>query len=182
MCICIAAVICAAAAAVVFMITDINRRFPEPDVLTYTKDNPAIENGVEMTPLECHVYTQEEYDSIYAGSSIYSDGSYDSDRFRIIEFKVRYKNVSNEECTYRTDLYMMVGGTSGAYNGALEKSGKSVSVIEPGEVQEHTMTASVLAPSIIKKKYISTLKDETFYLVYWWYPSTKRLEFSTAND
>ena len=166
-----------------YLIYDINHRFPEPVMYTYTFDNSANEDGLVITPLECRIYTYDNYKNEYGEASAFTEKESNSDRTRYIVFKLKFENVSQRSISYETDTFWMNGEKSGVYNGVLLEEGKkNKSTIQPGETQQFTLSTVVTAPSLIKTKWIDRLDEETFYLVYRWYPSIKRLEFDVSHD
>ena len=56
---------CIAIAAVcIALIVRVNRAFPNAEEVSYTKDNPADLDGLEITPVNAKVYTLEDYSKI----------------------------------------------------------------------------------------------------------------------
>ena len=49
--------------------------------------------------------------------------------------------------------------------------------IQPGEVQEIELSCTV-TEILIGKKWFRKLEEETYTLVYWWYPVQKELVFT----
>ena len=164
---------------VICLIYDINKRFPEPSIMTYSNSIPADEDGLIMKPIECRIYTYEEYYDIYGEDGAYAYAKmYESNKMRIVTFSVQIENTTSESITYETDGFQMMGKKSGINNGVLlENNIKNIATIESGEIQQYTLSALILTPSLIKKKWFNRLDEETFYLVYNWYPVIKRLEY-----
>ena len=75
----------------------------------------------------------------------------------------------------------MVAKNSGAFNGALPEGGVYKYTIKPGEKQIVTLSTVIVEGSIAKKKWMNKLNSDTYYLVYWWYPYVKRLEFDVNH-
>lgn len=44
-----------------------------------------------------------------------------------------------------------------------------------------TLSTVIVEGSIAKKKWMNKLNSDTYYLVYWWYPYVKRLEFEVEH-
>ena len=56
---------CIAIAAVcIALIVRVNRAFPNAEEVSYTKDNPADLDGLEITPVNAKVYTLEDYSAV----------------------------------------------------------------------------------------------------------------------
>lgn len=165
-----------------YFITDINNRFPEPsDVYQYTKDNPAMENGLEITPVNCTLYTVEEYKEEHPNDARL-ESMIDNERIRILEFRVRYTNTTDQALTYETNGYgyHAVAVKSG-FNNGVSSTGQSKAVIEPNETQERVFSTRIIAGSLIDKKWIDKLDTDTYKLVYWWYPVRKELVFESVS-
>ena len=158
-----------------YFIYDINKRFPEPDnVHTYTYDNPAVEDGLKITPIECKMYN-------YSGTlSSFKEGA-DTDKIRALLFKVQFENTTLSDITYTTDDFVMVARNCGAFNGVMVEDGDNKSVIKPGEKQTFTLSTVLVEDSLVKKKWMNKLDSDTYYFVYWWYPEVKRLEFEVNH-
>lgn len=77
------------AAICVIMIVRINKAFPNAEENSYTKDNPANIEGVELTPVSYNVYTIEEYSKISPTNNFSMNQN--SDNSRIIVMTVRLK-------------------------------------------------------------------------------------------
>ena len=73
----VAVLACLITAAVMgYFIRDINRRFPNPSVCEqYTKDSPAMLDGLEITPLSTHIYSYDEYRERYPDCLLYTSPS-----------------------------------------------------------------------------------------------------------
>lgn len=164
---------------ITYLIYDINKRFPEPSIQTYDFETPAEENGLVITPMEYKVRTYDEYYNVYGEDGVYASAKmYKPERTRIVTFTIQYENKTSDNITYETDSVQMMGEKSGVNNGVLlEGNKKNKSTIAPGEIQQYELSTLILTPSGIQKKWINRLDEETFYLVYNWYPSIKRLEF-----
>lgn len=163
-------------------IYDINKRFPEPTVQVYDKDTPAEENGLVITPVECRLYTYDEYYRRYGEEGVFAYAEmYAPEMTRLLSFVVEFENVSDDVITYETDSFNMTTEKIGANNGVLLEENKSnKAAINPGEKQSYTLSTLVLARTIVKAKWIDRLDEETFYLVYNWYPVTKKLKFEVS--
>ena len=168
-----------------YFIYDINKRFPEPSAIyTYTYDNPAVENGLKITPIDCKLYAYEDYEELYDYSgamSGFGEGT-DPKKIRTVIFKVQFENITQEDITYETDNFVMVAKNSGAHNGVMLENAKNKSTIKPGEKQTFTLSTVIAEDSIVKKKWMDKLDSETYYLVYWWYPQVKRLEYEVSHE
>ena len=167
------------------LIYDVNKRFPDPvDVYSYTYDNPAEEKGLKITPIECRVYRYSDYEELYDYSGAMSGFNQDNspDSIRAVTFKVLFENMTQEDIAYETDSFMMVAKNSGAHNGVLCEEGFNKSTIKPGEKQTFTLSTVIAEDSIVKKKWMDKLDSETYYLVYWWYPQVKRLEYEVSHE
>ena len=167
-----------------YFIYDINKRFPKPDnVHTYTYDNPAVEDGLKITPIECKIYNYNEYQEMYNYSgtlSSFKEGA-DTDKIRALLFKVQFENTTLSDITYTTDDFVMVARNCGAFNGVMVEDGDNKSVIKPGEKQTFTLSTVLVEESLVKKKWMNKLDSDTYYFVYWWYPEVKRLEFEVNH-
>lgn len=177
-------VMCIIAVTASYFIYDINKRFPEPvETYTYTYDSPADEDGLIITPIECKLYDYKDYEELYnySGASSGFEQGIDSDKIRALVFKVQYENNTSSDITYSTDDFIMVAKNSGAFNGVMLEGAKNKSTIKPGEVQIFTLSTVIVEGTVVKKKWMNKLDSDTYYLVYWWYPYVKRLEFEVEH-
>ncbi len=167
-----------------YFIHDVNTRFPEPtEIYSYTYDNPAYERGLKIVPVSCRLYKYDEYNQIYNNDGAFNGVGKKSewDKYTVLLFTIEYENVSDKEIIYETDNYNMVAKQSGAFNGVLLENGANKSKIQPGEKQVYTMS-TIITPEFFRKKWSDKLDSDTYYLVYYWYPQIKRLEFEVEHD
>ena len=89
----VAVLACLITAAVMgYFIRDINRRFPNPSVCEqYTKDSPAMLDGLEITPLSTHIYSYDEYRERYPDSL--DSGEHAKD-WKVIVYKLAFRNTT----------------------------------------------------------------------------------------
>ena len=90
---------CIAIAAVcIALIVRVNRAFPNAEEVSYTKDNPADLDGLEITPVNAKVYTLEDYSKI---SGQYKNVSEEKAKnVRIIVMTVRLRNTTDQGIYY----------------------------------------------------------------------------------
>lgn len=159
----------------VYFIWDINHRFPNiTGVEQYTKENPAVENGLQITPLDSY----EQYCEAYQEAGKHSDMvAEQKDKYRILVFHIRYENLSDKTLVYMADNYQLEGEKSGLANGVLCENSTARNVIEPGEVQDIWVSALALGDSLVSMDWLKKLDTDRFFLVYWRYPVTKELVF-----
>lgn len=164
-----------------YLIYDVNTRFPDVTVIEqYTKDNPTVENGLQITPLDYAVYTYDEYHAAFPDNTWYdylTDDKHDKEKWRILVFYLRYENLSEQALVYKADYYQLTGEKSGLSNGVLCDNRPSRNTIEPGEVQEVQLSTAAGAGIQIRKEWLNKLDTDRFALVYWRYPVTKELVF-----
>lgn len=72
------------AAICVIMIVRINKAFPNAEENSYTKDNPANIEGVELTPVSYNVYTIEEYSKISPTNNFSMNQNSDNSRIIVM--------------------------------------------------------------------------------------------------
>ena len=89
----VAVLACLITAAVMgYFIRDINRRFPNPSVCEqYTKDSPAMLDGLEITPLSTHIYSYDEYRERYPDSL---DAGEHAKDWKVIVYKLAFRNTT----------------------------------------------------------------------------------------
>lgn len=164
-----------------YFIYDVNTRFPDVTVIEqYTKDNPAVENGLQITPVDYGVYTYDEYFEAFSESTKSWSNSVADDkkeRCRIVVLHLRYENLSEQTLVYDAMMYQLVGEKSGLANGVTCDNRPARNTIEPGEVQEVQLSVTALEGSQIRKEWLNKLDTDRFALVYWRYPVTKELVF-----
>lgn len=164
-----------------YFVHDVNTRFPDVTVVEqYTKNNPAVENGLRITPLDYAVYTYDEYHEAfpeYTNHDYIAENKQSKEKWRILVFHLRYENLSEQTLVYDAMLYQLVGEKSGLANGVDCDNRSARNTIEPGEVQEVQLSVTALAGSQIRKEWLNKLDTDRFALVYWRYPVTKELVF-----
>lgn len=171
-----AALLCLIIAAVMgYFIRDINRRFPNPTVCEqYTTDSPAMIDGLEVTPVSVHIYSYDEYCERYSDDSNMEEYAKD---WKFAVYKVTFRNTTDRELRFGADTFMAVAQKSGFHNGVMQENRKKNQTIQPGEVQEIELTSNI-TEILIGKKWFQKLEEETYTLVYWWYPVQKELVFT----
>ena len=169
----VAVLACLITAAVMgYFIRDINRRFPNPSVCEqYTKDSPAMLDGLEITPLSTHIYSYDEYRERYPDSL--DSGEHAKD-WKVIVYKLAFRNTTEKELRFEADSFLAVAQNSGFHNGVSQENRKKNQTIQPGEVQEIELSCTVTEILIGKKWF----QEETYTLVYCWYPVQKELVFT----
>ena len=98
----VAVLACLITAAVMgYFIRDINRRFPNPSVCEqYTKDSPAMLDGLEITPLSTHIYSYDEYRERYPDSL---DAGEHAKDWKVIVYKLAFRNTTEKELRFEAD-------------------------------------------------------------------------------
>lgn len=164
---------------IIYFIYDINHRFPNVLVVEqYTMENPANENGLEITPMSYGVYSYEQYHALYPQFIEYDYlKDWDIASYRIIVFQVRYRNTTDQTLQYETDGYNMVAKKSGLNNGVICEGTPSQNSIDVGETQDVVLATVATAGSLVKRSWINKLDQDKYALVYWWYPVQKELVF-----
>lgn len=164
----VAVLACLITAAVMgYFIRDINRRFPNPSVCEqYTKDSPAMLDGLEITPLSTHIYSYDEYRERYPDSL---DAGEHAKDWKVIVYKLAFRNTTEKELRFEADSFLAVAQNSGFHNGVSQENRKKNQTIQPGEVQEIELSCTV-TEILIGEKWFQKLEEETYTLVYWWYP------------
>lgn len=174
-------VLVALAAVCGYLIHDVNTRFPDITVIEqYTKDNPAVENGLQIAPVKYEVYTYEEYRKVFSDNDRYAylaNKERQNTDCRILVFYLRYENVSDKTLVYWADDFQVAGEKSGLSNGVQCQSTPSKNMIAPGEVQEVCVTSFAGVNSQVRRSWIDKLDTDRYALVYWCYPVTKELVF-----
>mgnify|MGYP000952364195 CR=1 FL=1 len=112
----VAVLACLITAAVMgYFIRDINRRFPNTSVCEqYTKDSPAMLDGLEITPLSTHIYSYDEYRERYPDSL---DAGEHAKDWKVIVYKLAFCNTTEKELRFEADSFLAVAQNSGFHNG-----------------------------------------------------------------
>lgn len=161
----------------------INKGLPNVSVVhTYTKDNPALEDGLLITPLKVHVYTVEEYNETFEELSAYSslsEAELDNKKtWKIAVYTMRYENTTNETLQYYPFKYNGEAKNSHWFNGVQPIDRVHLQKIAPGEQQEIIVAAPIVEGSIITKKDFKRAEEDEYTLVYGYYPERKELVFT----
>lgn len=158
---------CIAIAAVcIALIVRVNRAFPNAEEVSYTKDNPADLDGLEITPVNAKVYTLEDYSKI--------SGQYKN--VRIIVMTVRLRNTTDQVINYAPSFICVVEELNGS-NGVQPVSNSMRRItLDPGQTQEVRFQA-YMGPNQLNPKKFSKLESSTITLVYSYYPLKKKLVF-----
>ena len=119
----VAVLACLITAAVMgYFIRDINRRFPNPSVCEqYTKDSPAMLDGLEITPLSTHIYSYDEYRERYPDSL---DAGEHAKDWKVIVYKLAFRNTTEKELRFEADSFLAVAQNSGFHNGVSQENRK----------------------------------------------------------
>lgn|GEM_PF-252456 len=168
----------------IYSIQDVNDRFPNVTEYEYaTKDSPGQMNGIEILPLEHHIYTKEEYQKIYgASNSFFENEQYSADNYRILVFTIQYHNTLTQTLQCEVDGYEMIGKHTGIHNGVMALNGRDTIQLAPQETQIVSVGTGVLAPGLIFQTDIAKLEEEDFLLTYWWYPKNQSLLFAAHDE
>mgnify|MGYP003216452174 FL=1 len=163
------------AAICVIMIVRINKAFPNAEEKSYTKDNPANIEGVELTPVSYNVYTIEEYSKISPTNNFSMNQN--SDNSRIIVMTVRLKNTTEEVVNYTPSFVCVIEEINGS-NGVTTVSPlmRHVTLL-PGESKE-VMYQAYMGPNQLNPRNFDKIDESTVTLVYSFYPFRNRLIFS----
>lgn len=125
---------CIAIAAVcIALIVRVNRAFPNAEEVSYTKDNPADLDGLEITPVNAKVYTLEDYSKI---SGQYKNVSEEKAKnVRIIVMTVRLRNTTDQVINYVPSFICVVEELNGS-NGVQPVSNSMRRItLDPGQTQ-----------------------------------------------
>lgn len=95
----------------------------------------------------------------------------------MIVYKLAFCNTTEKELRFEADSFLAVAQNSGFHNGVSQENRKKNQTIQPGEVQEIELSCTV-TEILIGKKWFRKLEEETYTLVYWWYPVQKELVFT----
>ncbi len=156
---------------------DINTRLPIRKIEQYTQENPALQDGLKFTPHGFVFYTESEYFNLNQETFTYrSNMSNPDDESRIIVFNLEVENTTSEQITFKNAVFCPVSVNSGFFNGCSEDSSKRYITIEAGEIKNIKLVTR-MTPSLVDKKYIENLKDDTFRVIFWCYPIQKELIF-----
>lgn len=124
------------------------------------------------------MYTYSDYVDTYGEYGFDMD---DADLIRMIIFDVKYENESSEDKTFEPDNMTMYAKNSHLQNGAMLLTGENKVTLKPGESCTCRLVSVAYARSLVKEKWIDKMAEDTYYLVFWWYPVTKQLEFEVVN-
>ena len=156
----------------------INNRLPNAKIFEYSKDEPAITDGLEITPLEKIIYTVDEYKKEFPADNSYSYLTDEKkEHYLIIVFKVRFKNTTQEALKYEADSFIIEAFPSAYHNGVLVIGGSAKRSIESGEEQEVILESNINDLGLIKTKDLHNIDSNKFYLVFSYYPEKKILVF-----
>lgn len=156
---------------------DINTRLPIRKIEQYTQENPALQDGLKFTPHGFVFYTESEYFNLNPETFTYrSNMSNPDDESRIIVFNLEVENTTSEQITFKNAVFCPVSVNSGFFNGCSEDSSKRYITIEAGGIKNIKLVTR-MTPSLVDKKYIENLKDDTFRVIFWCYPIQKELIF-----
>lgn len=156
---------------------DINTRLPIRKIEQFSEDSPALQDGLKMTPHGFNFYTESEYFAMNPDTFIYSSKlSAPNDENRVVVFNLEVENTTDEQITYKNSVFCPVSVNSGFFNGCSEDSVKRQRTIEAGEIQNIKLVTK-MPTSLVDKKYIENLKDDTFRVIFWCYPIQKELIF-----
>ena len=131
-------------------------------------------DGLEITPLSTHIYSYDEYRERYPDSLDVGEHAKD---WKVIVYKLAFCNTTEKELRFEADSFLAVAQNSGFHNGVSHENRKKNQTIQPGEVQEIELSCTV-TEILIGKKWFQKLEEETYTLVYWWYPVQKELVFT----
>ena len=158
-----------------YFVIDVNMRFPAANVEYYTKDNPAKEGALVVTPISAEIMMLDEYIDKYGDSSVEHIVTYDNTR--IIVTAVNYKNISSEKIDVLTYKHNCVVEPSKFANGSFPINDSEMKVsLEPGE-NITVYTQAIAGGALLTKKTAKNLENETINLIYSYYPVEKHLVF-----
>jgi len=156
----------------------INKRLPNAKIFEYSKDEPAITDGLEITPLEKIIYTVDEYKKEFPDDNSYSYLTDEKkEHYIIIVFKVKFKNTTQETMKYEADNFNIVAFPCAYHNGVLVIEGSAKKTIKPDEEQEVLLETNINDLGLIKTKDLHNIGSNKFYLVFSYYPEKKMLVF-----
>jgi len=156
----------------------INKRLPNAKIYEYSKDEPAITDGLEITPLEKIIYTVDEYKKEFPDDNSYSYLTDEKkEHYLIIVFKVKFKNVTQEALKYEADSFNIEAFPSAYHNGVMVIGESAKKTIEPGVEQEVLLESNINDVGLIKTKDLHNIGSNKFYLVFSYYPEKKMLVF-----
>lgn len=156
----------------------INSRFPNAPECYYTKEAPAMLDGIEVTPLEKNIYTVEEFAKIYPDSNKYSNLTEEiRNGYRLIVFDVRFRNTTQAALKFSTVSFIAESWPSAYSNGSSPVDGGKTRILEPGEAIVLSLVTNMNDIGLIKTKYLENPEESQFNLVYSYYPEKKILKF-----
>lgn len=156
----------------VFMVVRINKAFPNPEEICYTKENPACLDGLEISPMYYELYSFKEYAEISSEFSYLSEE--EAEKSIIIVSKLKLKNTTGDVINYRPSFTLVIEELNGN-NGAFPVNyDDNRIVIMPGEERELLLEA-YMGPSQLKPENFSKIKESTVSLVYAFYPYREKI-------
>jgi len=156
----------------------INKRLPNAKIFEYSKNNPAIADGLEITPLEKKIYSVDEYKKEFPEDKSYSYLTDEKkEHYLIIVLKVKFKNTTQTTLKFEADSFIIEAFPSAYHNGVLVIEGSAKRTIEPGEEQEVFLESNMNDMGLIKTKDLHNIESNKFNLVYSYYPEKRMLVF-----
>ena len=172
----------------IYLIWDVNDRLPNVTVVNrYTIDEPAEENEVTIRPISVNVYTVQQYNEKYEEDSSYANiaqiySEEELQNWRIVVYTLKYTNNSDEKKQFNVMTFCTEAEKSGWHNGVVPVDGITKHTIIPGETQTVRLSSAIVAESIIEKRYMNSLLDDQYKLVYKYYPVKKELIFEVEQS
>lgn len=166
----------------IVQIKKVNQGLPAVCVVnTYTKDYPAEENGVRMTPVNVHVYTVEEYNAIFGEKSEFISFSEEQlskmKNWKMAVFTICYENTTDDTKIYSPYQFNAYGRKSHWNNGVSEISRLAKMSIPPRQKQTVTLVSPIVEKSIIRSAWFERTEQDQYSLIYEFYPERKELIF-----
>ena len=156
----------------------INKRLPNAKIFEYSKNNPAIADGLEITPVEKKIYSVDEYKEEFPEDKSYSYLTDEKkEHYLIIVLKVKFKNTTQTTLKFEADSFIIEAFPSAYHNGVLVIDGSAKRTIEPGEEQEVFLESNMNDMGLIKTKDLHNIESNKFNLVYSYYPEKRMLVF-----
>lgn len=154
----------------------INKRFPNAESVCYTQDNPANINGIDFIPLEVHVYSVQDYSSIYGDSRFDKFSESAKKNGRIVVMTVKANNTTDVKMKFFDSMFEMVVEDINGFNGVASVDGNIFEELNPHEEKEFTVSG-YLGLSQISKEELDKIDSSNITLVFSFYPVRRKLVF-----
>lgn len=157
----------------------VNKRFPNATTTYYTKENPVLINGLQITPLEKRIYSPDEFKKNYPDCSkytyIYEKDNYEK-KYKIIVFEVKLYNTTDKEIKFNAQELNAKAKESG-WNNGLTSVDSNFRPIVPAHIEENVMLTTSISTTLVQPKFFYSIEQEQFSLVISFYPESRILLF-----